>query len=149
MDPLLIAAAARVVGFLQPVVTGAAEELGKRLGGGAVNTLTRLLHSLRARWTSDPEAAKVLQRFETDPVNNAQALEQTLADRMQTDPHLASMVDDAIREIGPTVVLTMTAGHVNLQTGPQIGSIRRGRVSVAQTLETGDEQRGPVIGDIG
>ncbi len=149
MDPIIVAAAARVVGFFKPLVLQGAEEFAKKVGVAVVDKVSGLLKALRQRWAGDVEASKALDRFEREPDAGQQPLEQTLAARLETDGELAVLVQDAIRNIGPTVVITMEAGEVRVQKGPRIGDIRRGRVTIDQTLEKGDWQEGPDIGDVG
>lgn len=149
MDPVIVAAAARVVGFFKPLVLQGAEEFAKKIGVAAVDKISGLLKALRKRWTDDPEASQALDRFEREPEVEQHVLESTLADRLSRDDELATLVQDAMKDIGPTLVITMRAGEVDVQDGPEIGNIRRGRVNIEQTLTKGKKQTGPKIADVG
>jgi hypothetical protein len=148
MDPL-IAAAERVVGYLIPYALDKGTELAKRIGKSAVDRIGGWLDSLRERWAGDDDASKALGDFERTPEANRDRLRDLLAERLRSDPSLKESVEQLAAAVGPTVIVTMRGGNVDIQKGPEFGKVLRGEVSVEQTLVQGKEMTGPTFGDIG
>src|SRR5262245_24058889 len=148
MDPLL-AAAERVVGYLIPYALDKGTELAKRIGKAAVDRIGGWLDSLRERWAGDADASKALDDFEHAPEQNRDRLRDLLAEQLRSDPALKQSLEQLAAAVGPTVVVTMRGGNVDIQTGPEFGKVLRGEVNVEQTLVQGEEMKGPKFGDIG
>lgn len=149
MEPALIHAASRIVGFLAPYALDKTVELGTKIGKSAVDKIGKWLDDLRARWADDPEAEEALNRFEADPQNQAASMTQILADRMRLDESLARSAEELAKQVGPTVVVTMVGGEIERQFGPEFGKVLRGTVQVDQSLQKGEQMKGPTFGDIG
>jgi hypothetical protein len=148
MDPLM-AAAERVVGYLVPYALDKTVALAKKIGKDAVDKIAGWLDRLRDRWAGDEEASAALADFEHDPANNAERLQTVLADRMAKDESLADSAEHLANDVGPTVVVIMRGGDVEVQTGASFGNVRRGQVHVEQTLAAGKQMSGPTFKDIG
>ena len=136
MDPLL-AAAERVVGYLVPYALDQGAELAKRLGKATVDRIGGWFDSLRDRWAGDDEASSTLDDFEKSPEANSDKLRDILAERLRTDEALTQSIEQLAKDVGPTVVVTMRGGKVDIQTGPEFGKVLRGQVSVEMELEEG------------
>ena len=147
MDPVM--AAERVAGYLVPYALEKTAELAKKIGKDAVDKIGRWLDRLRERWAADGEASAVLAEFEQRPVENEERLKDVLADRIAKDETLAGSAEKLAADVGPTVVVVMRGGEVDVQRGARFGKVRRGAVHVEQTLTTGKEMDGPEFGDIG
>lgn len=148
MDPIVLAAE-RVVGYLVPIALGKATELAQKVGKNAVEKIANWLDRLRARWAGDVEASAALKKFEVDPEENSEALRDVLAERMRREDALKDDAEQLAKDVGPLVVVTMEAGKVELQEGPEFGNVLRGKVNVGMKATEAGVQRGPKFGNIG
>jgi hypothetical protein len=148
VDPIVLAAE-RVVGYLVPIALGKATELAQKVGKNAVEKISNWLDRLRARWVGDAEADAALKKFEADPEENSEVLRDVLAERMRREDALKDDAEQLSKDVGPLVVVTMEAGRVELQEGPEFGDVLRGKVNVGMKATEAGVQRGPKFGNIG
>jgi hypothetical protein len=147
---MILELAARVVKLLAPLALKGAADLGKKIGGAAVDKITGLLTDLKSRWENDSDAKETLERFEEDPENTASELEETLARKMTEDATFAEAVDQTIQDIGPKLSIEIEGGEIKVVEGPEVGKIKgKADVSYKVKVDKSDRVDGGKYDEIG
>jgi hypothetical protein len=149
VDPVTVFLATRAVGFFAALAERGADAFGKSVGVATVDKVSEMLASLRHRWAGDKEAATTLRRFQQNPAQGTDALEQLLAARMQDDPQLAAEMEERLNRIGPRLEVRIEGGNIKVVKGPTVGDIRRGTVTTTIKVVKSDQVSGGDYGDVG
>lgn len=136
MDPVSIAAG--VGALLAPYLKKAAEEFAGEAGKYVQEKTKGLWEKLRAKFESDPQAEKTLERFEADPEGARPDFEAQLEKKVTEDPSLRDELAQALAEVkrqAPYVRVVQRIKEAEELTGVKARRMTRGTVDVKQEAE--------------
>ncbi len=139
------ALAPAVISVITPLAARGAKSIAESAGRIAADKAENLMHTLKKRWSDDPEATGVLKRFEEKPERYEPMLEDILSEKIESDGELAGQLRELLQEMGDSLEIVQNLGKVSGEaTGLEAGELGRGRsVSVQQSA---DEVSGKITG---
>jgi len=149
VDPTTAGLTASVMTVLMPYAAKGAEEFAKSVGKDAYEKIKSLLGILKIRWAGDKEARDILAHFEEKPQRYQIALEDILMEKLAQDKELAKDLVNQLNSMGPELEIIQKMEEGRRVTGLEAEEMNRGRVSVYQDIERGEDISGGRFGRIG
>jgi len=147
MDPATIITTAMAV--LTPFVKKGVAEFGRAAGQAACDRAQQLLEFIKGQLAGDKTASDNLATFETKPDVYKPVIEDTLKEKLATDPGFARELEQRLKEMGPQLDIILKISDAKNVTGLDADTVAGGKVNVSITSDKGDNVTGARIGRIG
>lgn len=149
MDPATAGLATSVMTVLLTYAAFGAEEFARSVGRDTYEKAKGLVGILKARWAGDKEATENLARFEEKPERYRPVLEDILREKLVQDEQLAAELASLLDQMGPELEIIQQMEEGRGVAGLEAGEMSRGRASVRQDIQRGDDVTGARIDRMG
>jgi len=135
--------------ILMPYVVKGAEEFAKLVGEAAYHKAKRLFETLKARFAGDPVASDSLTRFEQKPQTYQPLIEDILKERILQDKDFAAELARLVEDLGPEITIVQHLRAAEDVVGIEAEEMKRGKVTLEQTMDEAKKVTGAKISKIG
>lgn len=133
----------KTIAVLRLYVKKGADEFARVAGEVAAEKAKSLLKTLKARWTGDQEATKILACFEENPEHYQSVLEDILEEKLAWDKDLETELTGIMEDMGPKLEVIIKMMEAEDVVGMEVDKIKWGKFKVSQEIK---EYKGVAVG---